>query len=78
MPHAGARAHALSVAGADDGTVSHAVLVLESSFQDVGDDLHVAVGMHGEAVAALHPVFIDDAQGAESHEARVVIGIKGK
>src|ERR1700730_7930998 len=78
VPHAGARAHALSVAGTNGRAIPHAVFVLESTLQQVGDDLHVAVRMHGETVAPLHPVFVNHAQGTESHEARVVVLIKGK
>src|SRR5713101_655220 len=78
VPHARPRTHALPVAGANGGPISHAVLVLQGTFENVSNDLHVAMGMHGEAVATLHPVFVDDAQGAKSHKARIAIGVKGK
>ena len=78
MPDSFSRAHALSVAGTNDGTGSQAVLVFESPLEDVGNDFHIAVWVHGEAVAGLHDVFIDHAQGPESHEPGIVISIEGK
>src|SRR5207247_1131187 len=70
---AGAGGHALHLAGVDDGPGPQAVLVLERALDDVGDDLHVAVAMGGEACARLHPVLVDDAQAAEAHVARVEV-----
>ena len=58
MPHAQARAQALPVAGTDDRTVPHTVLVLQRALENVSDDLHVPMGMHGEALAGLYPVFV--------------------
>src|ERR1700680_1681706 len=78
VPHSGARAHALSIAGANDRPIPHAVLVLESPFQQVGDDLHVTVRMHGKTMASLNPVFVNHAQGTEPLEARVMVLIEGK
>src|SRR6185369_11382763 len=77
VPHSGSRAHTLSVAGSDDGAIAHAVLVLDSAVQDIGNDLHVAMRMQGKAMPGLHPVLVDDAQGSESHEARIVVSVKG-
>src|SRR5262249_10481559 len=70
---AGARGHALDVAGADGGTVAHAVLVGDGAVEDVGDDLHVAVGMRAEALAGGDAVVVDDAQGAKTHVRGVVV-----
>ena len=68
MDDAGARAHALDFAGPDDAAAAAGILVLHRAFQNVGDDLHVAMGMGRKARAARDPVFVDDAQGAEAFE----------
>jgi CTP:molybdopterin cytidylyltransferase MocA len=47
--------------------------VLERALQDVGDDLHVAVGVGVEAPAGLDAVFVDHPQVAEAHVARVLV-----
>src|SRR5438270_12559447 len=47
MPHARARTHALPVPRTDNRSVAHAVLVLERTFENVGDDLHIAMRMRG-------------------------------
>jgi len=43
----------LQLAGPQDGAVAQAVAVLQRAFQDVGDDLHVPVPVHPEALAGL-------------------------
>src|SRR6185437_8037272 len=63
VAHARAGAHVLKLTGTQDGAVAETVPVLERSFQDVSDDLHVAVAMHPEARTGLHPVVVDDTQG---------------
>ena len=73
MADASARAHALPVARADHRSGAEAILVLQRSLENIGDDFHVAMGMRGKTVARQHPVFIDDPQGPESHVLRVVI-----
>lgn len=70
-------AHPLSIPGVD-GPIPHAVRVLDRTFQNVSNDLHVAVRMHGKNMDRLYPVLIDYTQGAKSHEARIVVLIKGK
>src|SRR5437016_5698182 len=50
-----------------------AVRVLQRSFKDVGDDLHVAVAMHAESLAGLHSIVVDDPQRAKAHLVRVVV-----
>src|SRR5882724_6463444 len=64
---AGARAHALHVAGPDDRAVAGAIAMLQRPLQHIGDDLHVTVRMCPEPRSGLHPVVINDAQLAESH-----------
>src|ERR1041385_3906025 len=45
----------------------------DGAAQNIGDDLHVAMGMRGKSCPALDPVFIDDPQRAEAFIGRVVI-----
>src|SRR5580658_771509 len=68
-----ARAHPLRFAGTDDRAGAEAVLVLEGAFENVGDDLHVAMPMRRETGAGADAVFIDDAQRAKSHLCWVVV-----
>ena len=46
--------------------------------QHHADDFHVPVGMGGKASARRNAVFVDDAQVAIAHEARVVVARKRK
>jgi hypothetical protein len=71
--HAGARAHALHVARADDRAGAHRVAVLEPALEHIRDDLHVLVAVRAEALLGLHAVFVDHAQRAEAHVRRVVV-----
>ena len=75
---AGAGGHALQFAGPDDRAVAHAVLVLERPVEDVGDDLHVPMAVHPEPLTGLHPVVVDDPQGAKAHVGGVVVIAEGK
>ena len=75
---AAAGGHPLSVAGEDDRTCAQAILVLKLAFEDVGDNLHVAMGMSGEAGSSNNHVLINDAQGAKTHEAGVVVQVEGE
>ena len=61
MTHATARPLRPVVAAADHGAIAHAVAVGELSLENIGDDLHVAVPMRAEPLAALHAVLVDDA-----------------
>ena len=63
--HAGARAHALHVAGPDARAVADRVLVRELPREHVADDLHVAMTVGAEARARPHTVLVDHAQRAE-------------
>lgn len=68
-----AGAHELDLAGLEDAAIAEAVFVLESAFDDVGEDFHVAVRVGGEAAAGGDVVFVDDAQAAEAHVGGVVV-----
>src|SRR5258708_27404191 len=67
MPNPASGGHALSVTGPDYGTGPQAILVLEFARQDVGDDLHVAVGVRRKARAGPDKILIDHTQRAEAH-----------
>src|SRR5262245_54075080 len=73
MADAGARRHALDIAGPDDRPVAEAVLVLDGALHDIGDDLHVAMTVGAESAAGGHAVVVDDAQLAEGDMRRVEI-----
>src|SRR5438270_9536923 len=70
---AAAGAHALPVARADDRASAEGILVLDGALEDVGDDLHVAMRVRREALAAGDAVLVDDAQGSKTHVVAVVI-----
>src|SRR5579862_7350735 len=67
MANAAACSHALSIARENDRTGSEAVFVLKLAFENIGDDLHVAMRMSGKSGVRRDVVFVDDAQRAKSH-----------
>ena len=73
VTHTSAGAHALAIAGADEGAVAHAVFMGERALEDIRDDFHVSMRMGGEAAAGRYPVFVDDAQRTKTHPARVMV-----
>src|SRR5262249_30580932 len=66
-------AHLLHLARADHRPRAHAVLMLQRTFQHVGDDLHVTMRMVRKTIPRLYPVFIDHAQAAKAHKPAIVI-----
>jgi hypothetical protein len=64
---------ALYLAGPQHRPVSETVLVFESAFEDVGDDLHVPVSVGAKPLAGSDSVFVDDAEDAEAHVGLVLI-----
>src|SRR5437870_11631008 len=78
VPDARTCAHPLPIPWADYRTISHAVLMFERAFKQIGDDLHIAMRMRGKTMSGLHPIFVDDSKGAESHVVRIVILIERK
>src|ERR1700735_2245153 len=68
-----ARAHPLCFARTNDGASAEAVLMLERAFEDVGDDLHVAMPMRGKSCCRAHAILIDDPQRAKSHLLLIVV-----
>src|SRR5207247_3918298 len=70
---AGTGAHALYVARPDHRAVAEAVLVLEHSVENIGDDFHVIVAVAGEPGARSDAVLAEDPQAPEAHMGRVSI-----
>jgi hypothetical protein len=52
--------------------------VLQLAFENVGDDFHVAMRMRGKSSVGRDPIFVDDAQRAESHPLRIPIIAKAE
>src|SRR5947209_12951020 len=78
VPNTGSSGHALQRTGPDHRAVAHAVLVLQRTFEDVGDNLHVPMAVHAESLSGLHTIVIDDSQGAKAHVSWIVVVPKGK
>src|SRR4029077_11376684 len=76
VPDAPARRHSLAIARQDHRSGAQTVLVLEFAFENVCDDLHVAVRMRRKSRRRCNVVFIDHAQGSEAHPARIVVVAK--
>ena len=70
---AGAGGHVLQLAGDKRLARAGRVLMLHRAFQDVGEDLHVAVGVLAKPHGWSNIVLVDDAQGAEAHLFGVVV-----
>lgn len=71
--HSGAGTHELDLSGLEHATIAHAVLVFERAFDNVAEDLHVAMRMHGESATGRNVVVIDHPQCLEMHVLRIVI-----
>src|SRR5260370_6025197 len=68
-----ARAPPLHFAGPDDRSGATTVLVFERTFQNVGDDPHVAMPMSRESGAGANSILVDHPQRAKPALRRVVI-----
>ena len=73
-----AGAHQLDLAGLELAAVAHAVLVGESSFEDIAEDLHVAMGMGPKAVPGIDAIVVDHPERTEPRVRGVVVIGKGK
>ena len=71
MPLSGA--HHLHVAGLGAALVAERVLVRDRAFADIGDDLHVGMGMGGKAGVRRDLVVVPHPQRAVAHIVRVVV-----
>ena len=78
MPDPGSRRHPLHIARPDHRTGAKAVLVLQSTVQDIGEDLHIAVRMGWEAASRRDLVLVDDAERSEAHVRWVMVVAKRK
>src|SRR4029079_8280608 len=78
MGDAASRAHALDLAGPYGAAAAAGILVRDGAVQDVGDDLHVAMGMRLKSRPAFDPILVYDAQCAETFIGGIVIVAKGK
>lgn len=84
MLNAGACGDALDLSAFDGAMAAERVVVFEFAGDDVGDDFHVAVGVHGEATCGRDDIFVDDAERTEAHvlwiavvgEAEGVVGVE--
>src|SRR5690606_482067 len=74
----GAGAHALDLAREDALDVAHRVAMHQRALQHVADDLHVAVAVGAEALAAGDPVLVDHPQRAPVHVLGVEIAGEGE
>src|SRR6185295_5687909 len=70
--------HSLHVSRSNHRTVAHAVFVFECAFEDVGDDLHVAMSMRRKTTTSRDKIFIDHTQAAKAHVPRIVILIESE
>ena len=59
---AAARAHDLNLARLELRMIAHAVLMLDGTFKDVGEDFHILMAMRRKAHAGSHQILIDDPQ----------------
>src|SRR5260370_21243385 len=58
--------------------MTHAVLMSQRAFQNVRENLHVAMAVRSKSGAWSDAIFIDHAQAPEAHELGVIIIRKGK
>jgi hypothetical protein len=70
---AAAGVHHLQLAGVQVGRAAGGVAVTQRAAHHVGDDLHVAMRVRGEAGVRRDAVLVDHAQRAVAHPARVVV-----
>ena len=78
MTHSTSRAHVLEITRPNDGTVSHAVLVLKLTAHYVGENLRIFMWMHGEASAWFNDVIVHHDERMKAIVGLVVIIGEGK
>src|SRR5437867_4364673 len=74
--NSGTGGHALHISRTNYRTVAHAVAMLERAFQNVSDDFHVTMRVHGKTLIGRDAIFIDDPQSSKVHVRRIVILIE--
>lgn len=75
---AGTSAHHLDISFSDDGTISHAVVVLQVALQWDADDFHIIMRVGTEAHTPADGVIIQDAEGTEMHPLWVVVACEAE
>src|SRR5260221_8523837 len=78
MADAGASTHHLHVAGFGAALVAEIILVGDGTLPDIGDDLHIRMGMGRKARVRGDLIVIPDPEGAPAHPFRVVISREGE
>ena len=73
VSYAGAGAHHLNVARFRAPLVAETVLMGNRTLADIGDDLHVGVGMRGKAGVGCDFVVVPHPQGAVPHIVGIVV-----
>src|ERR1700722_15737077 len=76
--HARTSRHALNFIGPEHLLMSHAVLMGQRTFQDIAENLHVAMPVGAESPARGHAVLIDHLNTPETPVLRIVIVGKRK
>src|SRR6266851_5889414 len=78
VPNARAGRHPLHFAWLDYRPRAQTVTVFQRAVQNIGDDLHIAMGVHAETAAGSDPVFVDDPKTTKAHVGRIVVIAKRK
>ena len=78
MPQPAAGAHGLQLARADLPFATGRVSMRQGARVHPGENFHVVVRMHTEALTTAEAVLIDDAQRAKAHVARVMVVVETK
>ena len=78
VAHAGSGGHVLQLSGNQGLTCAGTVFVPDGAFENISEDLHVAVWMLAEARRGSDAILVDDAQRAEAHVRGIVVLVKRK
>ncbi len=73
VTHAGSGAHNLELTRRDLLFVTHAVLVLNGTRQDIGQNFHIFMGMRTKPLTAVDNIFVNHPQCREAHKVGVVV-----
>ena len=78
MAHPGAGAHHLHVAGRRAALIAHRILMADRAGADVGDDLHVRMGVRRKAGAGGDLVVVPHPDRAPAHPDGIMIAGEGE
>jgi hypothetical protein len=70
--------HPLNLASMNQHGIAVRVLMFESTLNDIGENLHVAMLMHWKSATPGDEILVNDSKGSESHIFRVIIVGKRK